>query len=1039
MDERIFRLKVASLFHDPPIKSLVLRAQNKYGIYVSHKTVAKNIVKELNKKVNIQLKEDMVEDPLVEHSDYVAASSDRTIISELYSNVGEVVCVNILTPNEYVWLNELIDSKVDKERYIRDEFPKEFIKNLFNIPDEQFNALPLHIKYHYIWRSFVDSMVKTINDPKASLLPADTRVPYYTIYDHLYTASGFIPTLTIDPKIGKIGIIHWESIGVQSFIQESRAFRDLWASSFLVSLMNTAVIIRLAKEYGFDSILSPNMLYNPLVDLYLYAHTKDLRLKIKFDDLKIPTTPDKGFAIVPYDMVDEYVKCIPRLFNKLWEEITLVVKHYVENKLKDYNDIYIHSLESWKVEHNIDSKNEKLISTNNFELNWNNIWELCGYTIPINFVCVGERFSLGKKSEDSIEKKMHEWKELYKCIIDDNSIEEVKIFRQIAETKYNPDFQFFEFPIVMDVLKKKRKFVSELPRPNITEWILKDQIHVKDRRLICSICYKRPAVIFASKKVIDELPMIKDNERLCPVCLTKRLLATRNVFLRVINNVLNTIDKADYEEVLEKDILQDYKNDELFSNNNGILLDITKEIKKSNPLLIPSLDTLSTFSTRYSYIKYLDNEDVKELHDIIFNKIAEKNIPQLIINAPYIEWVKYLTKYISRDHKQLLAFVGGEYFIPDELRKEKRYEEKEEHIKELQRIINVIFKEKLKKIKPINDTILSTLPGKYVSVIRADGDNMGKLFSLTDIFSKKIEVVLPQVLQNYLKEDNEKIVDVLDIKVSEIKKLQYKVTPSFYAFVSRALAIIARKIAEMAKDYATVIVYAGGDDILALSPVELSLIFASKARELFSQKLLELHANDTKILVTGLSNAATQSFAIRYFHVFAPLSKELNESNKDLDSKAKEVKGKNGLVIIYDARSGNIVKSILRWDYDSIAERIFNIVSLTLKYKRLSKDRFTRINDIDKPNARLSDTAFRDIIKMINKDYDKDIINTIVESELKRHSNNLLEELMLIITCLDKEAIINGERYPALLEFIKAALAYHNALDSKPLALGVKL
>jgi CRISPR-associated protein. len=98
--------------------------------------------------------------------------------------------------------------------------------------------------------------------------------------------------------------------------------------------MNTSIIIKLAREYGFDSILNPNVLYNPLIDLYLYAHTKDERLNISYKELRNPITPDKGFAIVPYSKVECYVNEIPKWFKALWEIIAETIKEYIEGYIK---------------------------------------------------------------------------------------------------------------------------------------------------------------------------------------------------------------------------------------------------------------------------------------------------------------------------------------------------------------------------------------------------------------------------------------------------------------------------------------------------------------------------------------------------------------------------------------------------------------------------------------------------------------------------------------------------------------------------------
>lgn len=1040
MDSQLFKLKVSCLFHDPTIKPLVWKVRK------GHEDLAREIAQKLNERLNQPDLSINIDEPLIQHADWVAASSDRFIISELYDNkkynvIDKVYSVNVLDM-EIKDLDSSITNKLPPNWL--DGYPERFVSTLFNGIDisKLIKDNRLHILYHMIWRFMIYATVKSMYDIKdVALLPADTRVPYYTIFDHLYTTSGLIVTLKDDKNVGRIGIIHWESVGVQGFIQESRALRDLWASSFLVSLMNTAIIIKLAKEHGFDSILSPNMLENPLIDLYLYAHTHDQRLQINFEELKVPITPDKGFAIVPHDKVKDYVEDITKWFREVWEIIAKEAKKFAEDKIKNKiaNDPYIYSLMKFMEidkEHDI----EKMISidsSDGIKLSWDGMWKICGYDIPLNFVSVGESFSL----DSSIEDKVREWVEILDFDEDEEEnkekmMEENRTLRDIAISRYPnaKNFQFFEFPIVIEALKKKRKLIAEAPRMDAPRWVLNGKVYVKDRRLICNICYKRPAVIFAIEEIRDALRMIKEDERLCPICLTKRLIANLELFITILSRVYefadNAINSSAYEKVI-KEIRDKYMR-ELEEKGAG----------KANPLSIPSLDTISTLTFRNSVVNLLGKGIDKEMLQRYLENISkiidsDPNYERLFINAPDIRW--FNEAVISKNEP--LLYIGGEYFIPEELKKS--YSSKKDEINNLSIMLREMSRKlegiDLNSIDNLKDSILVTHPGRYLAMIKADGDNMGKLLTLSKTFKKKICNILPIQLQYYLKKDEEYIDEKVNIKIKEIKGLRYRITPSFYAFVSRALSIIARKVAKIANDYATIIVYAGGDDIVALSPVELSLAFVHNARILFSESFL--HGDN---IITGLGKNATQSFAIRYFHVFAPLSNELKELNNDLEDIAKEIKRedgkeKNGLIITYTARSGNDIRAILTWDYDSIAEKIFNLTSLTLRYKRVVNSNFNNCKSILRKNAYFSAKSLRDIINIARNEYNDDVINTIIEREFKRHSTNLEDILKYLVSCISNKIYLHNQQYIASVETIKAALALYNALDSKPLVMGVRL
>jgi CRISPR-associated protein Cas10/Cmr2 subtype III-B len=1024
MKEDLFRLKVACLFHDPPIKPLA-----SWKLKKGHEEVAKEIIENLNKKLpnSVQLNSYIMKSNIIEHADWVAASSDRFIISELYSgNVDKIIAINILNMNGKD-LNETY-SKLPNNWY--EEFKKSFPTNLFediNI-EELVNNNQLHIIYHIIWRFLIEATVRSLNNLKDfALLPADTRVPYYTIYDHLYTSSGFLVSLKDDQNIGRVGIIHWEAIGTQSFIQESRAFRDLWASSFLISLMNTVIIIKLAKEHGFDSILNPNMLYNPLIDLYLYAHTKDERLNISYEELRNPITPDKGFAIVPYTKVEDFVKEIPKWFNELWKIIAKTVKEHIENELKDSQaDIFKDSLKEYLCI-NEDIGLEKFIKP---ILSWKDIWEKVGYDIPINFICVGEKLEL---KQDSLHSKLNELKKYLLDLYNENELDELlkelKVLREIAKNKgYHDEFQFFEFPLIIEILKKKKKLRAELPRIDAPKWILKSDIYIKDRKLVCSICYKRPAIIFGNTSVtVTRLKLyeIKEDERLCPICLTKRLLARQDLFTKILSKVYeyadNSINYKDYESVIN-DLKDKYEK---------VLLE--KLNIPRNILTVPSLDTISTLTFRSSLIKYTPYEIEKIINKI---KEIELNNNKLFKDMPHPEWFK---DYKDKLENMRILLVGGEYFLVDELEKIYRNNTNmKSKIKELEDIFKEITEDikKLEYIKIKDREIVATKPGKYVTLIKADGDNMGKLFTLTDKYRKQIKDILPKELNEYLRKDEEEII-IYDKRytIKDIKSYRYIPTPSFYAYISRTLSSIARNITKIANDYATVIVYAGGDDILAIAPVELSLLFANQARKVFSLEWIDL--DNYNIIIQGLTDKSTQSFAIRYFHVFSPLFKELANSNDGLEL-AKCIEGKNGLIITYNPRSGNKLQATLKWK-DDIIRRIFNISSITLKYKRIIQDNDMKLLSV---NRSLSDRVFRDIITIANNYYSNNIISAISQREFKRHTSNnsnLLQTIECNIDNIAQEIKVNNEDKHAILELIKGVLAFTSSLDSMPLVLGDRL
>jgi CRISPR-associated protein Cmr2 len=100
------------------------------------------------------------------------------------------------------------------------------------------------------------------------LLPADTRVPDHSIWDHLDLVSAFAGAFAADAD--QEAALLAVSIGpVQGFIEQARKTDDLWAGSHLLARLAWEAIKPLCEELGPDAILFPRLRGVALVDLWL--------------------------------------------------------------------------------------------------------------------------------------------------------------------------------------------------------------------------------------------------------------------------------------------------------------------------------------------------------------------------------------------------------------------------------------------------------------------------------------------------------------------------------------------------------------------------------------------------------------------------------------------------------------------------------------------------------------------------------------------------------------------------------------------------
>jgi len=101
--------------------------------------------------------------------------------------------------------------------------------------------------------------------------PADTRLPTHTVFDHVNVA------LATAHWVGEGGpggcAVVVDLAGVQQWISEARRLRDLWAASWLASLLTWKAVEDLVREYGPGTLIQPPARLHPF-----YASSIVLRL-----------------------------------------------------------------------------------------------------------------------------------------------------------------------------------------------------------------------------------------------------------------------------------------------------------------------------------------------------------------------------------------------------------------------------------------------------------------------------------------------------------------------------------------------------------------------------------------------------------------------------------------------------------------------------------------------------------------------------------------------------------------------------------------
>jgi CRISPR-associated protein Cmr2 len=177
----------------------------------------------------------------------------------------------------------------------------------------------------------------------------------------------------------------------------------------------------------------------------------------------------------------------------------------------------------------------------------------------------------------------------------------------------------------------------------------------------------------------------------------------------------------------------------------------------------------------------------------------------------------------------------------------------------------------------------------YFAVVKGDGDNVGRLSrGLIDLIN--YIAFLKELKET--KETPEKLRAVYDELIKILTELQQEglgvlVTPTYYAALSMSLMVTALKdVGEVTKHMGQVI-YAGGDDILALLPAETALMATRNLRSNYWGDEMGFHRVGSYLFAAPRLPGFGRSFSVRYVNIMDIMSAEIKEATRLLEEGKK--------------------------------------------------------------------------------------------------------------------------------------------------------
>lgn len=190
-----------------------------------------------------------------------------------------------------------------------------------------------------LWRFAADTKETQDNSTIGELwhaLPADTRVPDHSIWDHLDLTSAFAGGFAADAN-QNVALLSLSIGPVQPFIASARKMDDLWAGSHLLAQLSWQAMKVVCEELGPDAILFPRLRGIPQVDLWLRDECGLPQELFKNCDWQKGTTdanplfaaalPNRFVAVVPEDkaktIAEKVQQSVRQWIQELGEEVVV--------------------------------------------------------------------------------------------------------------------------------------------------------------------------------------------------------------------------------------------------------------------------------------------------------------------------------------------------------------------------------------------------------------------------------------------------------------------------------------------------------------------------------------------------------------------------------------------------------------------------------------------------------------------------------------------------------------------------------------------
>lgn len=186
-----------------------------------------------------------------------------------------------------------------------------------------------------VWHLWPDALTGKV-DPCFAKLPAETRTPDHTIWNHLDITAAF---KAAEAGGGGAALLAFALGPIQRFIEAARSVRDLWSGSMILSWLAFRAMLPVIERLGPTAMVYPAVRGNPLLVTWLRDDGR-LADKVPLPEVRrclTPSLPHRFLALVPWgadgsDAMQMAAKCELAVAGA-WNEMADAVRNDLKGRL----------------------------------------------------------------------------------------------------------------------------------------------------------------------------------------------------------------------------------------------------------------------------------------------------------------------------------------------------------------------------------------------------------------------------------------------------------------------------------------------------------------------------------------------------------------------------------------------------------------------------------------------------------------------------------------------------------------------------------